>query len=192
MIFDPFYTTKGKGKGFGLSVVYGIVNAHHGFIDLESKPRYGSTFYIYLPAMIVDEERVDSIQMKMPEDVGGTETILVVEDEKCLLDLARLMFESKGYTVLAAKDGVEAVELYKQNRENISLVFSDIGLPRLNGKEVFLKLKEMDPDVKVIFTSGIFVDIKTELLKNGAKDFIQKPYKQEDVLQKIRRVLDTH
>jgi len=191
LIFDPFYTTKGKGKGLGLSVVYGIVNAHHGFIDLESKPRYGSTFYIYIPAMVVDEERVDTIQMKRPDDDGGTETILVVEDEKSLLDLVRLMFESKGYTVLAAKDGIEAVEMYKQNKAKISLVFSDIGLPRLNGKEVFAKLKEMDPDVKVIFTSGIFIDIKGELIKNGAKDFIQKPYKQEDVLQKIRRVLDT-
>jgi len=138
----------------------------------------------------VEKESVPSIHERMLIDVSGTETILVVEDEKCLLDLARLMFESKGYTVLAAKDGVEAVEMYKQNRDKISIVFTDIGLPRLNGKDVFTKLKEMDPDVKVIFTSGIFIDIKAELLRNGAKDFIQKPYRQEDVLRKIREVLD--
>jgi two-component system, cell cycle sensor histidine kinase and response regulator CckA len=190
MIFDPFYTTKGKGKGLGLSIVYGIVKAHHGFIDLESKPGYGSTFYLYFPTITVDEESVDSIQTKILTDVSGTETILVVEDENYLLDLARLMFESKGYTVLAAKDGIEAIEMYKQNREKISLVFTDIGLPKLNGRDVFMKLKEIDPEVKVIFTSGIFIDIKAELLRNGAKDFIQKPYRQEDVLRKIRGVLD--
>jgi hypothetical protein len=92
--------------------------------------------------------------------------------------------------VLAAKDGIEAVEMYKQHREKISLVFTDIGLPGLNGREVFAKLKEMNPYVKVIFTSGIFTDIKAALLKDGAKDFIQKPYKQEYVLRKIREVLD--
>jgi two-component system cell cycle sensor histidine kinase/response regulator CckA len=191
MIFDPFFTTKGKGKGLGLSVVYGIVKAHHGFIDLESESGHGSTFYLYFPLMTSDKKNTDTLQMKMSDDVSGTETILVVEDEKSLLDLARLIFESKGYTVLAAKDGIEAVEMYQQHRENISLVFTDIGLPGLNGREVFTKLKEMDPNVKVIFTSGIFIDIKAALLKDGAKDFIQKPYKHEVVLRKIREVLDT-
>jgi two-component system, cell cycle sensor histidine kinase and response regulator CckA len=190
MVFDPFYSTKGKGRGLGLSIVYGIVQAHHGFIDLESKPSYGSTFYLYFPIITVKKERINSIQERKLSNICGTETILVVEDEKSLLDLARLIFESKGYTVLAAKDGVEAVEMYKQNREKISIVFTDIGLPRLNGRDMFAKLKEIDPDVKVIFTSGIFIDIKAELLRNGAKDFIQKPYKQEDVLRKIREVLD--
>jgi CheY-like chemotaxis protein len=128
--------------------------------------------------------------MKMSDNTGGAETILVVEDEKSLLDLARIVFESKGYTVLTAKDGIEAVEMYDRQREKISLVFTDIGLPGLNGREVFAKLKEMNPYVKVIFTSGIFTDIKAALLKDGAKDFIQKPYEQEYVLRKIREVLD--
>ena len=190
MIYDPFFTTKGKGKGLGLSIVYGIVKAHHGFIDLESKPGHGSTFTMYFPDMTRDNKNNDSRQMKMSDDTSGTETILVVEDEKCLLELARIIFESKGYTVLAAMDGIEAVEMYEQHREKISLVFTDIGLPGLNGREVFTKLKEMNPNVKVIFTSGIFIDIKAALLKDGAKDFIQKPYKHEVVLQKIREVLD--
>jgi two-component system cell cycle sensor histidine kinase/response regulator CckA len=190
MIFDPFFTTKGKGRGLGLSVVYGIVKAHHGFIDLESEPGHGTTFYLYFPLMTLDKKNNDPLQIKMSDDAYGTETILVVEDEKSLLDLARIMFESKGYTVLTAKDGIEAVEIYKQQREKISLVFTDIGLPGLNGREVFAKLKEMNPYVKVIFTSGIFTDIKAALLKDGAKDFIQKPYEQEYVLRKIREVLD--
>ncbi len=189
MIFDPFFTTKEKGKGLGLSVVYGIVKAHHGFINLESEPGHGSTFYLYFPVMASNKKSNDSLQIKMSKNAGSAETILVVEDEKSLLDLARIMFESKGYTVLAAKDGIEAVEMYRLHREKISLVFTDIGLPGLNGREVFAKLKEINPDVKVIFTSGIFTDIKAALLKDGAKDFIQKPYKQEDVLQKIKEVL---
>ena len=190
MIFDPFFTTKEKGKGLGLSVVYGIVKAHHGFIDLESEPGHGSTFYLYFPLMTLDKKNNDSLQVKMSDDAGGAETILVVEDEKSLLELARIVFESKGYTVLAAKDGIEAVEMYKQHREKISLVFTDIGMPGLDGREVFTKLKEMNPNIKVIFTSGIITNIKAAFLKDGAKDFIQKPYKQEDVLRKIREVLD--
>ena len=190
MIFDPFFTTKEKGKGLGLSVVYGIVKAHHGFIDLESEPGMGSTFYLYFPLTTFDKKNTLSLQLKTSDDRSGSETILVVEDEKSLLDLAQLIFESKGYTVLAAKDGIEAVEMFKQHKEKISLVFTDIGLPGLNGREVFTKLKEMNPEVKVIFTSGIFTDIKAALLKDGAKDFIQKPYKQEFVLQKVREVLD--
>ena len=168
MIFDPFFTTKEKGKGLGLSVVYGIVKAHHGFIDLESEPGHGSTFYLYFPLMTLDKKNIDSLQIKMSDVAGGEETILVVEDEKSLLDLACMVFESKGYTVLAAKDGIEAVEMYKQHRDKIALVFTDIGLPGLNGRQVFTKLKEMNPSVKVIFTSGIFTDIKAALLKDGA------------------------
>ncbi|MBN1396459.1 MAG: response regulator [Bacteroidetes bacterium] len=190
LIFDPFYSTKGKGKGLGLSAVYGIVKAHNGFVDLESRPRYGSTFYIYLPVLAACKNNYDSVKEEKSDDLSGTETILIIEDEKSLLDLARIMFELKGYKVITAEDGAEAVELYKQNRDKISVVFTDIGLPTLNGREVFEQLKQIDPDVKVIFTSGIFVDIKAELLKNGAKDFIQKPYRQEDVLRKIREVLD--
>jgi two-component system cell cycle sensor histidine kinase/response regulator CckA len=152
----------------------------------------GSAFYLNFPLMALDKKNNDSLQIKMPNGISGTETILVVDDEKPLLDLTRLILQSKGYTVLAAKDGAEAVKMYKQYRKKISLVFSDIALPGLDGREVFTKLKEIDPDVKVIFTSGIFLDHKAALLKNGAKDFIQKPYKQEDVLRKIRNVLDAH
>jgi two-component system, cell cycle sensor histidine kinase and response regulator CckA len=190
MVFDPFFTTKKQRKGLGLSVVYGIVKAHYGFIDLESEPGHGSTFYLYLPMIPFDKKNNESLKSNMASVPSGTETVLVVEDERSLLELARIMLASKGYTVLASMDGAEAVELYKQHRENISLVFTDIGLPGLNGREVFAKLKGMNPDVKVIFTSGIFMDIKEALLKDGAKDFIQKPYQQEDVLRKIREVLD--
>ena len=124
------------------------------------------------------------------DERNGIANILLVEDEENLHETLKLNLEMEGYGVTSAFDGIEAVEMYEQHREKISLVFTDIGLPGLNGREVFTKLKEMNPNVKVIFTSGIFIDIKAALLKDGAKDFIQKPYKHEVVLQKIREVLD--
>jgi CheY-like chemotaxis protein len=142
--------------------------------------------------IVLNIDQSNSLQMKTSNCVRGTETILVIEDERSLLELARIVLQTNGYKVLTAADGLEAVILYKQHRDNISLVFTDIGLPGINGREVFTRLKEINPDVKVVFTSGIFVDIKDALLKDGAKDFIQKPYKQDQVLQKIREVLDAH
>jgi nitrogen-specific signal transduction histidine kinase/CheY-like chemotaxis protein len=191
-IYDPFFTTKQekKGKGLGLSVVYGIVQSHHGFIDLESEPDSGSTFSLYFPTLLPKQQKEGVAYIDKKGIEATAESILVVEDERGLLELARIMLESAGYKIYTAKDGIEAVEVYKQHQEEIALVFTDIGLPGLNGREVFAKLKEMNPNVQVIFTSGIFTDIKAELLKDGAKDFIQKPYKQKDVLQKMREVLD--
>jgi two-component system, cell cycle sensor histidine kinase and response regulator CckA len=192
MIFDPFFSTKGKGKesGLGLSLVYGIVEAHSGIIDLESEPGRGTTFCLYFPVLKAAQHVPGSVRDSISQKEERLETILVVEDEKCLLDLACLMLELKGYRVYAAKDGIEAVDLYKQHHNEIAMVFTDIGLPGLNGREVFAKLKEINPHVKVIFTSGIFIDIKDALMKDGAKDFIQKPYKRDDVLRKIQEVLN--
>lgn len=191
-IFDPFFTTKGKGKrsGMGLSLVYGIAEAHAGFIDLRSETGKGSTFYLYFPVTQFARQTQNISAGNTSDGKKNTESILIVEDEKCLLDLARIMLESKGYKVFTARDGLEGLEVYKQHQKDIALVFTDIGLPGLNGREMFKKLKELDSQVKVIFTSGIFVDIKDALLKDGAKDFIPKPYKQDEILKKMREVLD--
>ncbi len=192
-VFDPFFTTKpmGQGTGMGLSVVYGVVQAHQGFIDLESKLGHGTTFRLYFPIPTITEQAVDSQLLVESFEVGGTETILLVEDEEFLLDLVRLMLESKGYTVYGAKDGIEAIELYKLHKEEISLVFTDMGLPGLTGIDQFKRLKEINPNIKVIFASGFFEpDIKSELVKAGATGFIQKPYTTDDVLRTLREVLD--
>jgi two-component system, cell cycle sensor histidine kinase and response regulator CckA len=191
-IFDPFFTTKekGKGTGLGLSVVYGVVQTHHGFVDVESEVGNGTTFRLYLP---VQKESVAAIETgKAEEQVhGGTETLLVVEDEDLLLDMVTILLEAYGYSVLTAKDGIEAVNVYDQHAQEIALVISDMGLPKLSGDGEFKKLKEINPAVKMILASGYFEpETKATLESAGAIGFLQKPYIIEEVLTKIRKALD--
>jgi PAS domain S-box-containing protein len=191
-IFDPFFTTKplGKGTGLGLSVVYGVVKAHHGFVNVESELGHGTTFRLYFPCPDIIKKAVDTSQVES-YNIGGTEGILLVEDEKLLLEMTRFLLESKGYKVFNARDGAEAIEVYKAHREEIALVLTDMGLPVMVGPEVFKKLKEINPDVRIIMASGYFEpDMKTELLKAGAMDFLQKPYKSDNILMTIRKSLD--
>ena len=192
-VFDPFFTTKekGKGTGLGLSVVYGIVQAHHGFIDFKSKVGFGTTFQLFFPVAIVKEQAIDIKQLTQSFEIGGTETILFVEDEDLLIQMVSFLLESKGYTVLCAHNGLEAVNLFQSHNKEIALVITDMGLPVMTGMDEFKKIKEIDPSVKVIFASGYFEpNIRSELLKDGAKGFIQKPYDPDDILRLIRQVLD--
>ena len=192
-VFDPFFTTKekGKGTGLGLSVVYGVIQAHHGFIDLKSEPGRGTTFQVFFPVIASNRQAIDSQHSIESFEVGGTETILFVEDEEMLIQMVNFLLESKGYNVLCARDGLEAVNIYQSHKQEIALVITDLGLPVLTGSDEFKKLKEINPSVKVIFASGYFEpDIKSELLKDGAKGFIQKPYEPNDVLRIIRQILD--
>jgi len=192
-IFEPFFTTKevGKGVGLGLAVVYGIVQTHQGFIDVESEVGRGTTFRLYFP---VSKRGLEAERRGVTEGVevpGGTETILVVEDEELLLELVQSLLESKGYKVLKAKDGVEAVKQYAEHKEEIAVVLIDMGLPKLGGHEVFLHLQALNPGVKVILASG-FIDpsLSSEMYKAGAKHFIQKPYSPDEVLRTVRQVID--
>lgn len=118
------------------------------------------------------------------------DTILIVEDEEVLSDLLQMMLEEDGLKVLKAGDGIEAIEVFKNHIDEIGLVLSDMGLPRLGGWEAFLKMKEMNPDVKIVLASGYFSpQVKTELVKSGAIDFIQKPYNPPEILAMIRGLL---
>jgi CheY-like chemotaxis protein len=193
-IFEPFFTTKekGRGTGLGLSVVYGVVTSHHGFIDVESEVGDGTTFRLYFPIQSHDvvPSTILTTQDKS-EVVGGTETLLIAEDEEMLLDLLRGLFAGKGYTVLTARDGIEAVEVYRQHMDKVALVLMDMNLPKLGGWETYLKLKEVNPKAKVIIASGfVGPNLKSEILKAGAKDFVQKPYIPVEILRRVRRVLD--
>jgi PAS domain S-box-containing protein len=191
-IFDPFFTTKekGKGTGLGLSVVYGVVQAHHGFVDVESAVGSGTIFRLYLPVPNEIITAVDAVNGK--EKVhGGTETILIVEDEDLLLEMIQLLLETHGYTVLTAKDGMEAVNVYTKHAREIALVISDMGLPKLSGEHEFKTIKEINPAVKMILASGYFEpEIKATLESAGVLGFLQKPYVIEEVLAKIRTALD--
>ena len=193
-IFEPFFTTKiaGKGTGLGLAVVHGIVNAHNGFIDLESKPKEGTTFYIYLPAQGKLTE-IESPEALRDEDLPkGTETILVVEDEEALQGFIRQLLEKNGYTVLIAGNGEQAIDIYRQQMRQIALVLMDLGLPKLSGDEVCRKIRAFDPSANFIIASG-YLDpmIKTELSQVGVKGYIQKPYSPIEILKKIREVIDS-
>jgi two-component system cell cycle sensor histidine kinase/response regulator CckA len=191
-VFDPFFTTKemGKGTGLGLSVVYGIVQSHKGFIEVESTQGVGSTFRLYFPARgdilarHLEEEQTDEIP-------GGTETVLLVEDEDPLRNLLRSRLEAKGYTVIEARDGLQAVDSFSLHKRHIAIVFMDLGLPGMAGADVYRKIREMSPGVRVIFAGGfVMPETKSELVKEGAEMFFQKPYSLSSVLSTIRSMLD--
>jgi CheY-like chemotaxis protein len=193
-IFEPFFTTKsiGKGTGLGLSVVFGIVQHHNGFIDVRSIPGEGTSFVLYFPITERAPEIGQRVSKSIEEIPGGTETILVIEDEEMLKDLVKVSLVSKGYTVLTAEDGMQGVEMYQSRQKEIAVVLSDVGLPLLSGPDVFRKIREINPEAKVILASGYFdPEMKSEMFKAGLKNFIQKPYMPDEVLQKIREVIDT-
>jgi PAS domain S-box-containing protein len=192
-VYDPFFTTKekGKGTGLGLSVVYGIVQAHRGFIDVKSELGSGTTFRLFFPVPVLNDQTAAAQQSVKSYEVGGTETILFVEDEELLIQMVSFLLESKGYKVLCARDGLEAVNIFLSHKQEIALVITDMGLPVMTGTDEFIKLKDIDPNVKVIFASGFFEpDIKSGLLTEGGCGFIQKPYDPNDILRMIRQVLD--
>jgi PAS domain S-box-containing protein len=191
-IFEPFFTTKerGKGTGLGLSVVFGIMESHKGYIAVDSEPGKGTTFYLYFP--VPESLEVNQVKSEIQKEIhGGGETILVVEDEEPMRVLLNIFLRSGGYTVLTAADGREAVDMYHKNRKDIKLVLADSGLPMLSGYDVFKKMKSENPELKFILASGfIQPQMKSDILKEGAKYFLQKPYTEAHVLRAVRNVLD--
>ena len=191
-IFEPFYTTKerAKGTGLGLSVVYGVVHNHNGFVQVESEPGSGTTFKVYLPASHTSEEAKGGLTSAGPRKTGQPQTILLVEDEEMLRELGVDVLSAEGYRVLAARDGVEAVEMFSAHRDDIGLVVCDLGLPRLGGFDAFLKMKEIRADVRVIVASGYLEPaLRSEILKAGVIDTLQKPYDFREMLERIRAII---
>ncbi len=191
-IFEPFYTTKerAKGTGLGLSVVYGVVNGHRGLVRVDSEPGSGTTFTIYLPTQTRTESDADRSVRTSGSVILVPQTILLVEDEEMLRELAVTILAGEGYRVLAAKDGVEAVEIFEENRNEIGLVICDLGLPRLSGRDAFMRMKEQRPNVRAIVASGYLEpNLRSEILKAGVIDTIQKPYDFQEMLEKIRLII---
>jgi CheY-like chemotaxis protein len=192
-IFEPFFTTKekGKGTGLGLAVVYGVLQAHHGFIDVESTVGAGSTFHLFFP---VPEGLIGPVieRVRMKGDLPrGTETILIVEDEDILRDLLVKLLEMQGFKVIPASDGDDAVRRFNEHAAEIDLVVSDMGLPKRSGWEAIKAMQEIKHNVCALLASG-YIDPgqKSEVLKSGVRGFIQKPYRMEQVLKAIRETLD--
>jgi signal transduction histidine kinase/CheY-like chemotaxis protein len=193
-IFEPFFTTKpeGKGTGLGLAVVDGIMRSHGGHIEVESEPHRGTTFLLYFPVSLNGQPSSGSHQALFGSVRGGSETILLVEDEEALLDMVRGLLELKGYTVLAASDGEEAVRLYTERAKEIALVISDMGLPKLDGGNVYLQIRAINPTAKVLLVSGyVEPETKAALLGKGVRAFLQKPYVPQEILRQVREVIDT-
>jgi two-component system cell cycle sensor histidine kinase/response regulator CckA len=192
-IFEPFFTTKGigKGTGLGLSVVFGIVQVHKGYIDVESKIGAGSTFRLYLPASQAAVPVLEKDEQTLEDIPGGTETLLVVEDEEMLMTSLKMVLVEKGYTVLSTLDGLEAVKIYQENKKKIALVLTDLGLPTITGLEVCQRIKKINPNERIVLATG-FLDpnMKEEFLKAGIQHFLFKPYDLRKVLKVIREVLD--
>ena len=187
-VFEPFFTTKREqgGTGLGLSVVYGIVQAHGGFIGVESETERGTRFTLFLPIASQTTLPVEPRRDGLKERFSTGETLLVVEDETHLLELVRLTAEKRGFRVFAAKDGVEAIEVYQEHWKEIDTVLLDWGLPRLGGSAVFRKLKEMNPRVKVIGVSGYLdSNLRDNMLREGVQDFLQKPCTANEILAKV-------
>lgn len=191
-IFEPFFTTKelGRGTGLGLAMVYGIIKQHDGFINVYSEPGKGTTFKIYLPLIKSEvEEKVSAMPAAYPE--GGTEIVLVAEDDQAVRKLTKDILERFGYKVIVAEDGEDAIGKFMDNKENIQLLLLDVIMPRKNGKEVYEEIKKIKPDIKTIFLSGYTANLihKKGILEEGL-NFILKPVSPKELLRKVREALD--
>jgi two-component system cell cycle sensor histidine kinase/response regulator CckA len=189
-IFDPFFTTKGmeRGTGLGLASAYGIIKNHDGFFDVYSKKGEGTTFNIYFPA----SEKAAIKKKEINEELmRGTETVLLVDDEDMIIVVGKEFIENLGYQALIAKSGKEALEIYKKNPERIDMVILDIIMPDMGGRETYDKLKKINPDIKVLLSSGYSVNGQaTDILNRGGRGFIQKPFTAVDLSKKLREILD--
>jgi len=190
-IFEPFFTTKGPGigTGLGLSMVYGIVKQHGGHITCYSEPGAGTTFRIYFPAMDSDGKPDKPMDLVVPK--GGTETILLVDDDEGVRYVAEQMLLQYGYRVVMASNGREALEIYSLKRESISLVILDLFMPGMGGKECLRALLTMDPKVRALVVSGFTQNGEIgDVLDSGAKGFVGKPFETAKLLEKIRKIID--
>jgi CheY-like chemotaxis protein len=189
-IFDPFFTTKevGKGTGLGLPVVYGIMKAYGGAVEVESMTGQGTTMKIFLPLSDQSAVKTERVGGELPK-AKGRETILLVEDEPLLLDLGKKMLTTLGYHVLTARDGEDALKVFETHRAEIRLVILDVIMPKMGGREATFKLKGMEPAVGILLISGYdSPGVQTE--EKLEHKFLKKPYLLQELAQAVRALLD--
>jgi signal transduction histidine kinase len=190
-IFEPFFTTKelGKGTGLGLSTVMGIVKTHRGFMSVSSEVGRGTSFHVFLPA--VEAENPALSQNRPTPPSGKGELILIVDDEKAILQMMTLTLEACNYRVLTAQDGIDALTVFEKHRSEITVVLTDMMMPNLTGPELVRRLRAIAPDLRIIGTSGLGSEAALNQTSNDfVRTFLRKPFNPEALLVKLREVLD--
>lgn len=191
-IFEPFFTTKeaGKGTGLGLSIIYGIVNQHNGHISVYSEPGEGTTFRILLP-LLPEDTAVCAKELIDQQLHGGTETILIVDDEPSIREYLEIFLTTLGYKILVAQDGREAIQVFRNNRNDVDLVLMDVIMPNMNGSEAAQEMRKMKPSIKIIFSSGYPYDLihERKLLEDSAR-LLLKPLSPTDLTRGLRAAFD--
>jgi len=190
-VFEPFFTTKGpeKGTGLGLSVVYGIVKQHNGFIHLYSEPGKGTAVRIYFPSV----DALPDPDGTAPSEAirGGNETILLAEDDESVRKLTERALTAYGYRVLIARDGAEAVDIFRRHGQEIAMAVLDVVMPKMGGKQVYEEIADASPRLKVLFLSGYSADtVHEHFVLHPGLAFLQKPFDLPSLVRKVREVLD--
>ncbi|MFC1820384.1 response regulator, partial [Thermodesulfobacteriota bacterium] len=189
-VFDPFFTNRdiGRGTGLGLASSYGIVMTHQGIINVYSESGKGSTFNIFLPA---GDKNMLKTKAPSVEILKGKERILFIDDEDIIIDVGERILVQLGYDVVIAQSGQDALEIYQKEHNQIDLVILDMILPGISGEDIFEKLQALNPNVKVLLSSGYSLNGQAaKILERGCNGFIQKPFAIADMSQKIRNILD--
>jgi PAS domain S-box-containing protein len=190
-IFEPFFTTKrpGQGTGLGLAMVFGIVKQHQGWIDCHSETDRGTRFDIYLPRF-VEGTGMSPEPASTPASNGGSETILIVDDEQMIRNLGKTILQRQGYEVMLAEDGQEALEIYMRDPQRIDLVILDLTMPRLSGHDTLREMRQINPDVPVLFASGYSAEHMSDTEREGVLGFINKPYRPQELANTVRAALN--
>ena len=189
-VFDPFFTTKkmSRGTGLGLASAYGIIKNHGGIITVQSQKGHGATFSIYLPT----SENAVKEEAALPKELlKGSETILLIDDEEIIIEIGQQLLEALGYTVFTAKSGEEAIDIYQKSMDKIDMVILDMVMPGMGGSETYDRLKEINPDIQTLLSSGYSMSgLAKEILAKGCNGFIQKPFGIKQLSLKLREILD--
>jgi CheY-like chemotaxis protein len=190
-VFEPFFTTKamGRGTGLGLASAYGIIKSHGGHINVYSEKDHGTAFNFYLPASLrkVTEEAAPLA----PAVRRGSETVLLIDDEEMIIDVGCGLLKELGYTVIPARSGLEALDIYRQRHAGIDIIVMDIIMPRMSGGETFDQLKQINPQARVLLSSGYSINGQaSQIMERGCNGFIQKPFNLQQLSVKLRQILE--